>query len=197
MREQSREAILTAALEVFGKTGFAEGTTAAVAERAGVSKGLIFNYFPSKEDLLQALVEKMQSEALDFWEAQPWEGPAREQLRSWVEKALAQVLRRPGFYRLYFSLALQPGGSAAVDRALLALEPRLRTYLTRAETLLREIGSAEPELDSRLLQATINGLAQAIVAASAQSREGGVLPAIGPLSDRLLHIFLDGREERG
>lgn len=195
MREQSREAILAAALEVFGKSSFAEGTTAAVAERAGVSKGLVFNYFPSKDDLLQALVEKMLGEALDYWEAQPWQGPARDQLRSWVDNALAQVLRRPGFYRLYFSLALQPGGSAAVDRALAGLEPRLRAYLARAETLLREIGSPEPELDSRLLQAAINGLAQAIVAAPAQGREGGLLPAVDLLRERLLRIFLGDREE--
>lgn len=195
MRAQSRETILTAALEVFGRSSFADGTTAAVAERAGVSKGLVFNYFPTKEDLLQALVEKTLGEALDFWEAQPWQGPARDQLASWVDNALAQVLRRPGFYRLYFSLALQPGGSAAVDRALAALEPRLRSYLERAETLFQEIGSAAPALDARLLQSAINGLAQAIVASPGYSREGGLIPDVGLLRDRLLRIFLGDREE--
>jgi AcrR family transcriptional regulator len=188
MREQSRETILAAALEVFGETSFAEATTAAIAQRARVSKGLVFNYFPTKDGLLEALVEKMLSEALDFWDAQPWQGPARAQLDAWVDGAIAQVLRRPGFYRLYFSLALQPGGSAAVERTLTRLRPRLEHYLRRAEALLREIGSDDPVLDARLLQCAINGLAQAIVTGPSLA-EKGALFAVEPLRNRLTEIF--------
>ena len=188
-REQSRAAILDAALEVFGEGNFAETTTAGVAERAGVSKGLIFNHFPSKEALLQALVEKMLGEALDFWDAQPWTGPPREQLMRWVDGAIGQVRRRPGFYRLYFSLALQPGGSAAVERAITNLKPRLVQYLARAEALLRDIGSANPGVDAKLLQCAINGLAQVIVTGPNLVEDGGLV-AVNPLRNRLLEIFL-------
>lgn len=188
MRDESRSAILAAALEVFGETGFAESTTAAIALRAGVSKGLVFNYFPSKHALLQALVEKMLGEALDFWDGQAWEGPAREQLLGWADTAIGQVLRRPGFYRLYFSLALQPGGSAAVEQALASLQDRLASYLQRVEELLRAAGSDQPALDARLLQCSINGLAQVIVTSPAFTSEGG-LAAVAPLRERLAALI--------
>lgn len=184
MRQVSRDAILAAALDVFGENGFAESTTAAIAERASVSKGLVFAYFPSKDALLQAVVEKMLGEALDFWDAQPWHGTPREQLLSWVETAIAQVLRRPGFYRLYFSLALQPGGSAAVERALANLAGRLTLYLSRAERLLESAGSDQPALDARLLQCAINGLAQVIVTSPSFTSEAGLV-AVQPLRERL------------
>lgn len=189
MREHSREAILDAALATFGESSFAETTTATVAERAGVSKGLIFNHFPSKEALLQALVENMIGEALDYWDAQSWTGPPREQLTRWVDGAIAQVRRRPGFYRLYFSLALQPGGSAAVERAMTSMKPRLERYLARAEALFSDIGSANPGVDAQLLQCAINGLAQAIVTGPSVVEEGGLVE-IEPLRDRLLEVFL-------
>jgi AcrR family transcriptional regulator len=179
-REQSSETILAAALEVFGESSFAESTTAAVAQRAGVSKGLVFNYFPTKDALLQALVERMLGEALDFWDRRSWQGTPREQLLSWVDTALAQVLRRPGFYRLYFSMALQPGGSAAIERALGNLEEPLGRYLRRAEQLLESAGSDEPALDARLLQCAINGLAQVIVTSPAFTSDGGLV-AVEPL----------------
>jgi AcrR family transcriptional regulator len=188
MREQSRAAILSAALEVFGEKSFAGSTTAAVAERAGVSKGLVFNYFPSKDALLQALVEKMLAEALDFWDDQPWQGTPREQLLTWVDTAVAQVLRRPGFYRLYFSLALQPGGSAAVEGALAGLAVRLGNYLRRAEALLQSAGSDQPTLDARLLQCAINGLAQVIVTSPAFTGEDGLV-AVEPLRERLASLI--------
>ncbi len=49
------EAILAAAEKVFGDCGYAQATMEAVAERAGVSKGSLYNYFRSKRDLFLAV----------------------------------------------------------------------------------------------------------------------------------------------
>jgi AcrR family transcriptional regulator len=51
-----RTEILRAAAELFQETGFHSATTHAVAERAGISVGLIYQYFGNKEDLLQAVI---------------------------------------------------------------------------------------------------------------------------------------------
>jgi AcrR family transcriptional regulator len=68
-----REAILHAAEKVFEAHGFAETTMDAVAAEAGVSKGSIYNYFPSKEDLVleasHAVVFAAQSEAASIVES--------------------------------------------------------------------------------------------------------------------------------
>lgn len=53
-----REQIFEAALRVFSSGGFAETNMDVVAAAAGVSKACLYNYFPSKEALLQALVER-------------------------------------------------------------------------------------------------------------------------------------------
>ena len=54
----SVEAILTAAAQVFEANGYAAGTTNRIAERAGVSVGTLYQYFPSKEAIVVALLEE-------------------------------------------------------------------------------------------------------------------------------------------
>ena len=54
-----REAqIVEAASEVFGTRGFAATSVGDIAERAGISKPLIYNYFGSKEGLLRACLHR-------------------------------------------------------------------------------------------------------------------------------------------
>ena len=55
-KEARPQELLQAALEVFVEKGFAATRTEEVATRAGVAKGTLFLYYPSKEDLLKAVV---------------------------------------------------------------------------------------------------------------------------------------------
>ena len=55
---QSRIAILDAAEELFAKHGFDATPTRKIAKKAKVTTGLVFYYFPTKEDLLKALIEE-------------------------------------------------------------------------------------------------------------------------------------------
>ena len=58
-RKQARPGeLLEAALELFVEKGFAATRAEEVAARAGVSKGTLFIYFPSKEDLFKAVVRE-------------------------------------------------------------------------------------------------------------------------------------------
>lgn len=63
---QSRTLILDAAERLFAERGFDATPTAAIAELAGVPKGLLFYYFPTKPDLLRALVtERLDLDSVD------------------------------------------------------------------------------------------------------------------------------------
>tara|TARA_R110000868_G_scaffold44409_5_gene148390 strand:- start:1027 stop:1671 length:645 start_codon:yes stop_codon:yes gene_type:complete len=56
--EARPEQILEAALTVFGEQGFAAARVEEIARRAGLSKGTLYLYFPSKEAMLNALIEQ-------------------------------------------------------------------------------------------------------------------------------------------
>jgi len=54
--EQRPDAILAAAFEAFAENGYAETRIDDVAARAGISKGLVYVYFKTKEELLKAVI---------------------------------------------------------------------------------------------------------------------------------------------
>lgn len=57
-RQDARQAVLDAAGELFTGAGYAATTTRAIAERAGLRQASLYYHFPSKEDILAALLEQ-------------------------------------------------------------------------------------------------------------------------------------------
>jgi AcrR family transcriptional regulator len=86
-RERRKEArpgeLLDAALDLFVEKGFAATRAEEVAARAGVSKGTLFLYFPSKEELFKAVVRENISGRFGEWnrEFEKYEGDTPGMLR--------------------------------------------------------------------------------------------------------------------
>jgi len=62
--EETRERVLDAAAAVFAEQGYEGARVAAIAKQAGLSVGAIYNHWPSKADLLAAVVERTTSDEL-------------------------------------------------------------------------------------------------------------------------------------
>jgi len=58
--ERTRRDLLDAAREVFTRRGFAEASMEEIAERAGVTRGPLYHYFDSKQDLFAAVYEEVE-----------------------------------------------------------------------------------------------------------------------------------------
>jgi AcrR family transcriptional regulator len=86
-RERRKEArpgeLLDAALDLFVEKGFAATRAEEVAARAGVSKGTLFLYFPSKEELFKAVVRENISGRFAEWneEFETFEGTSADMVR--------------------------------------------------------------------------------------------------------------------
>jgi TetR/AcrR family transcriptional regulator len=112
-RERRKEArpgeLLDAALDLFVEKGFAATRSEEVAARAGVSKGTLFLYFPSKEELFKAVVRENMSGRFAEWEGEfaAFDGSTAELirycLRIWWERIGAT--RASGITKLMISEA--------------------------------------------------------------------------------------------
>jgi AcrR family transcriptional regulator len=63
--QRNRERIIAAAIEVFAERGL-EASTAEIAQRAGVGEATLFRRFPSKDDLIQAIVETQMEVVIEI-----------------------------------------------------------------------------------------------------------------------------------
>ncbi len=96
-RERRKEArpgeLLDAALALFVEKGFAATRVEEVASQAGVSKGTLFLYFPTKEDLFKAVIRENIGKLFPVWneEFKSFTGSSGEMLRYAMLRWWAQM----------------------------------------------------------------------------------------------------------
>src|SRR5262249_19278483 len=112
-----REAILEAAREAFAETGYHETSLDAVAERAGVSKALLYEHFGSKRELFVAMLELHAPELIErITGAVAAAEPGEPRLRSGLEAFFGFVEERRGAWRIMFRNAGDPDVALRLDR---------------------------------------------------------------------------------
>src|ERR1051325_7729149 len=67
-KENTRRAILRAALDLFAEKGFYRTTTKAISKKAGIAEGTLFNYFETKEDLAVYFFEESLTEMIEWYQ---------------------------------------------------------------------------------------------------------------------------------
>jgi AcrR family transcriptional regulator len=112
-RERRKEArpreLLDAALDLFVEKGFAATRAEEVAVRAGVSKGTLFLYFPSKQELFKAVIRENIGQLFPVWqqEYEQFTGSSADMLRYAMRSWWARVgqTRASGIVKLVMSEA--------------------------------------------------------------------------------------------
>ncbi len=155
MRDQSKGKILQSALALFANKGYFSTTIAQLAKQAKVSKGLIYNYFTGKEDILKELVQ-LGFEEIDrvSVESESINDPV-EKLRRQLDLFAELLSDNEVFWKLYTHLLAQPTVVSAVNS-------RLKTFfddqLNQMGKLLDKIGFKDPALEARVLAALLDGI---------------------------------------
>lgn len=93
----TRAKVIAAAIECLCRLGFAEATTSVIAEAAGTSRGAMVHHFPSKDELLIAVVEQVLDDSLSsYGEQLKAIADPRERLLATPELAWRGI-RSPGY----------------------------------------------------------------------------------------------------
>ena len=98
--ETRPQQIIDAALEVFGECGLANARLQDIADRAGVSKGTIYLYFPNKEELFREVVRQTAVARIEAREQKVTQGTPTEQLCG-AMRGYWEFVRTPAFSTIH------------------------------------------------------------------------------------------------
>ncbi|MHC1777051.1 MAG: TetR/AcrR family transcriptional regulator [Lentimicrobium sp.] len=103
VKDERREQILAAALGLFAGKGLSATTISDITQKTGISRGLIYHYFPSKEAIFTGLIAKglhnLNTAALNL---EKMAIPAEEKVRLAVIGLLEGLTREPATVNYYF-----------------------------------------------------------------------------------------------
>jgi AcrR family transcriptional regulator len=108
IRNEKVELIMTTALELFANNGYDSTSISKIAKAAGISKGLMYNYFQSKEALLAKIMMSGMDSFLHFLQVEDMEHIKKEELIRFIDGNLDSLKQNTDYYKLYFSLVFQP-----------------------------------------------------------------------------------------
>jgi AcrR family transcriptional regulator len=110
-KASTRARIVAAALALFQLKGFDATTTKAIARRARVAEGTVFNYFPTKEDIALYFLEQEVEHAMATVRASKRlrKAPIDERLFALVQTQLEFLAPHERFIGAAFVQALRPG----------------------------------------------------------------------------------------
>lgn len=127
--------ILDAAAGVFAQVGFETATTNAIAAAAGISPGSLYQFFPNKEAIAQALADRFVAQmraahAAAFDSTDFAKTSLDELLDRVVDPILAFNLANPGFKAIFARPDMPAGLAAAAQPIQTALLGRVERILT-------------------------------------------------------------------
>jgi AcrR family transcriptional regulator len=157
----TRQRILDAAIDLFGARGVDAVSLDEIAREVGVRKQTVLYWFPSKDELVDAVLETVASELVVVIDAaiRSASDDPLERIDAVVRAVFRPAVRRPALLGLVREISRLPAAQA--DR----LRARVQPLVERATAYLRlemdkgHLRQADPGLIAALAYATVTGIA--------------------------------------
>lgn len=184
IRDERREQILNAALKIFARKGLAAAKISDIASLAGLSHGLVYHYFKSKDEIFTELIKTALSNSTGVFKlAYEMPGTPWVRLETLTRMILGGAFEGDGPY--YFYLMIQAFASDVVPPEVKEMamrsteddETSMMYYLVRLLTEGQQVGEVaedEPVAMATAYLAMVQGLAMIRMQGSATA----VLPGV-------------------
>ncbi len=129
IRKKKKELILEAALKLFAQNSYHNTTINLIAKEAGVSKGLMYNYFKNKEELVRVLLIDSFNEHLVFIK-RFGEIRDKKDFARFIDMIYAIIRAGKEHMRFYFSIIMQPDVMKIIEQEIMkTFEPYIKIIM--------------------------------------------------------------------
>lgn len=155
IRLERKQQIMNVALEVIAANGFANASISRIAKEAGISKGLLYNYFDSKEDLVINIMLDGFIQLTMAFDPNHDGVLTEEELHFFIDKSFQTIEENLPFWRMYFMVLLQPDVYTIITPQL---EKILTPFYETAINYFASHGYDDPVTEVRFFAAVMDGV---------------------------------------
>lgn len=158
IRQLSIEKIRIAAMQLFINRGYYATSINDIAKQAGISKGLLYNYYSGKEELLSEMVDERINEVVEVMEGAKSIDTPSNQLEHIINGAIDNIQQNPEVHRFYLHLQTQPAADEELIKySKLLIEENARLFELQCEIFERK-GVDNPRQRSLYFSSVLQGI---------------------------------------
>jgi len=161
--EERKEQILDAATEVFAQKGFDHARMDDIVEETGLSKGALYWYFKSKDDIIFGIMDRMfQLEFRELEELQQTDTSASEALMAFTEVAIKDINRMLRFMPVTYEFLALAFRNKLVQKAI---KQYMNSYVSLLDPMIQAgINSGEfKQVNPRDVSAAVGAIIEGTV----------------------------------
>lgn len=184
-KEERKQQIVDVALELFSKNGFHGVSVSQIAKVCGISKGLMYNYFESKEALLEYVLEEYAQKIYLELDVDNDGVLSKIEFEHFVRSIYSMVKENPRYYKLIFALSFQEDVVGLLHKIAATMMPfnydLLKNYFT-------SLGRKDPEAEILMFSSVLKGFLLQVVMLP---EFGDVLEHYGKQFDKLVDRIIE------
>lgn len=151
------------ALELFAENGFHATSISQVAKKAGISKGLTYNYFKSKDEILHEIIQEGYETIYSNFDINQDGMLTEEEFIYFIKQSFRITRENQKFWKLYFSVMLQPKVAKLFEEEY---TEKSKPIISMLYNFAKLKGSKDPEGDVMAISAMMEGAYLFMVTAS-------------------------------
>ncbi len=155
LREHKRLHIMNTAIELFANKGFASTSINMIASHASISKGLIYNYFESKEELIKTIIHNGFDKFLTEFDANKDGVLTKDEFIYFIDRTFEILENNLHFWKIYFMVLAQPEVMKLAEEKLMEL---ITPFLKTLSEFFASQGYINPMAHARLFGAMMDGV---------------------------------------
>ncbi|MFC2138501.1 TetR/AcrR family transcriptional regulator [Bacteroidota bacterium] len=129
IRENKRQLIKNTALELFANEGYFQTSISKIAKKAGISKGLMYNYFESKEDLIKEILHDGVDTIYKNFDPNSDGILTKDEFIFYIKETVKVLKEQIDFWKLFYAFTLQPGVMELLEKETHSISPKMMQTL--------------------------------------------------------------------
>jgi AcrR family transcriptional regulator len=155
IRKSKKALIMDTALDLFANHGYYPTSISMIAKKAGISKGLLYNYFKSKEELVKEIMIVGMNKFIEVFDTNKDGMLTCEEFEQFIRESFRVLKENMSYFKLYFSTMMQPQVFELIKGMIHEIMPK---YLKILVQYYDKLGIEHPAQEALIFGAIMDGI---------------------------------------